>query len=43
MRKSTARPNPSLKRSAIGAAPGPRSALVIVSLRGPGTAPLAPA
>ena len=36
-------PNPSLKRSANGGPPGPRSGAVYHPLRGPGVPPLAPA
>jgi len=41
--QSTVPPNPSLKRSAIGRAPGPRGCHVYHQPRGPGTLPLSPA
>jgi len=41
--RTQAPPNLSLKRSANGRPPGPRSALVYPALRGPGVLPLAPA
>jgi len=43
MAKPQGTPNPSLKRSAIGRAPGPRGLRVYRRPRGPGTLPLSPA